>query len=293
MYLCRQLINFFLVFMICISSFLHSRLSSYPFISGDSFRSVADFIYDEDIHKFNPRRVKRGDVVFIKIDYVDGFFRWIHPRIKHPYVIITHNGDKAITNKYARLLNDPKVLAWYGQNIEGIEHPKLKAIPIGLANRYLKHGSLDIIRRYFKNRESSKRDKLLYLNINRGTNKKVRNYVCNLLLDQPFTVSRCGVSFQQYLNDLTQSNFVASPRGNGLDCHRTWESLYMGAIPIVESSSLDYIYKTLPVVIVDDWSLITEEFLREKLNYIHKHKYDCSMLYMDYWIKEIRKYKQH
>ena len=29
--------------------------------------------------------------------------------------------------------------------------------------------------------------------------------------------------------------FGVSPRGNGLDCHRTWEMLYFGMIPIVES----------------------------------------------------------
>jgi hypothetical protein len=30
--------------------------------------------------------------------------------------------------------------------------------------------------------------------------------------------------------------FVASPYGGGPDCHRTWEALILGCIPIVKSS---------------------------------------------------------
>ena len=55
--------------------------------------------------------------------------------------------------------------------------------------------------------------------------------------------------------------FVVSPHGNGLDCHRTWESLVLGNIVIVKRSSLDPLYEGLPVVIVDDWSEITAESL--------------------------------
>jgi hypothetical protein len=56
-----------------------------------------------------------------------------------------------------------------------------------------------------------------------------------------------------------------SPRGNGIDCHRTWEALYLDAIPIVWHSTLDSLYTNLPVLIINDWSEINEQFLRNKL----------------------------
>ena len=56
--------------------------------------------------------------------------------------------------------------------------------------------------------------------------------------------------------------FSISPHGNGLDCHRTWEDLALGCIVIVKSSSLDVLYEGLPVVIVNDWSEVTEENMR-------------------------------
>jgi hypothetical protein len=55
---------------------------------------------------------------------------------------------------------------------------------------------------------------------------------------------------------------VVSPHGNGLDCHRTWESLVLGNIVIVKRSSLDPLYEGLPVVIVDDWREIGVDNLR-------------------------------
>ena len=61
--------------------------------------------------------------------------------------------------------------------------------------------------------------------------------------------------------------FILSPPGAGFDCHRTWEALYLGAIPIVKTSSLDPLYKDLPVVIelVD-----TEENLSKLMPFLDK-----------------------
>lgn len=56
-----------------------------------------------------------------------------------------------------------------------------------------------------------------------------------------------------------------SPRGNGIDCHRTWEALYLDAIPIVWHSTLDPLYTNLPIIIINDWKEMNEEFLRKKL----------------------------
>ena len=46
--------------------------------------------------------------------------------------------------------------------------------------------------------------------------------------------------------------FVPSPAGNGLDCHRTWEALYLGCIPVVLRS--EYCGdNSWPVMLVDSW----------------------------------------
>ena len=90
---------------------------------------------------------------------------------------------------------------------------------------------------------------------------------------------------------MAQFCFVVSPEGNGLDCYRTWEALYLGCIPVVKSNSLNQLYENLPVVIVDDWHQVTREFLQEQLDVIKNKKYEQEKLSIYYWFGRINEYK--
>jgi len=61
--------------------------------------------------------------------------------------------------------------------------------------------------------------------------------------------------------------FGLSVVGNGLDCYRTWEYLALGMIVVTRRTSLtdSGLFEGLPVVIVEDWSELTEVRLREEL----------------------------
>ena len=90
----------------------------------------------------------------------------------------------------------------------------------------------------------------------------------------------------------TRYAFVVSPHGNGLDCHRTWESLVLGNIPIVKRSSIDPLYEGLPVVIVDDWREITPEnskrWLAEHADAFGRPEVQ-HRLTNDYWLTRARR----
>lgn len=60
-----------------------------------------------------------------------------------------------------------------------------------------------------------------------------------------------------------QLMFDLSPRGHGVDCYRTWESLALGMIVIVQRGPLDRLYDNLPVVLVDDYAQITPKLLHQ------------------------------
>lgn len=94
------------------------------------------------------------------------------------------------------------------------------------------------------------------------------------------------MSVRDYLMKLGQHRFVLSPRGNGLDAHRTWEALLVGSIPIVRSSALNPLYDALPVLVVGDWSDVTPRLLQSFLsNYTaRKPLYQYERLFADYWI---------
>ena len=62
----------------------------------------------------------------------------------------------------------------------------------------------------------------------------------------------------------------------------------MGAIPIVSHSAMDSLFDDLPVVITEDWSSVTEEFLEEKFSQIQQSTCNEAKIYMDYWIHLIQ-----
>jgi len=86
------------------------RLSSEPYISGDTFRSYADYLFDETTTSFDPSKVSYGDIVFVKSDMLDKFIKEKNPYISAPYVLITHNSDSGAPGNFSYLLDDPKIL---------------------------------------------------------------------------------------------------------------------------------------------------------------------------------------
>jgi len=60
---------------------------------------------------------------------------------------------------------------------------------------------------------------------------------------------------------MTEFAFVLSPFGNGMDCHRTWEALLCGCIPVVRSSVFNELFEGLPVLIVEKWTDISLQLL--------------------------------
>ena len=53
-----------------------------------------------------------------------------------------------------------------------------------------------------------------------------------------------------------RAQFVLSPRGNGVDCHRTWDVLAVGAIPVVlrHGPAFDAVFDGQPVLLVRSWA---------------------------------------
>ena len=85
--------------------------------------------------------------------------------------------------------------------------------------------------------------------------------------------------------------FSLSPIGNGFDCHRTWESLILGNIVLLQSSPIDPLFKDLPVVIIKDFNDINEKNLK-KWAHQYKDAFTNSeyrkKLTSEYWLFKIK-----
>lgn len=75
--------------------------------------------------------------------------------------------------------------------------------------------------------------------------------------------SRRFLCFSVNVNVCRTTKFVVSPWGAGPDCHRNYEAMAMGAVPIVlRHAGLDQLFENEPVLIVNKWSDVTPEVIR-------------------------------
>ena len=89
------------------------------------------------------------------------------------------------------------------------------------------------------------------------------------------------------MRDIKSSKFVLCPRGNGIDTHRIWESLYMGSIPIVIYENAHQLFTDLPILFINDWDEITYDLLNNKYEEINSQTWNYDKLKIDYWEKFI------
>ena len=89
--------------------------------------------------------------------------------------------------------------------------------------------------------------------------------------------------------NMTEYAFVLSPFGNGMDCHRTWEALLCGCIPIVRASVFSELFDELPVLIVDKWEDVTLQLLKQTVyEFKLKHQqnaFQYERLHLSYYTK--------
>jgi hypothetical protein len=132
--------------------------------------------------------------------------------------------------------------------------PNISPIPIGLENwAYLQNG----VPKDFSNLVDLPRDINLLVGFSNHTNlverSEARTFAAEVS-DVYFVPE--GTSPRKYRELVRRSRFVLSPPGNGPDCHRTWESIYLGAIPIVKEEFWPFLNFQLPVLLVSQWSEI-------------------------------------
>lgn len=211
---------------------------------------------------FTPEILTRDAIIFCKTDFIEYLF----DNIKYStfkYKLITHHSDYPINEE--RFAKKPTCIKkWFAIN-PTVKHPDLIPIPLGLKThkgcylepQYMTEWFCSQIPRLQNNKKQFK----VYCNWNL-TNTD-RNGIVNSLKNNniPYTHDY-NKPFNEYIENMAQHKFVISPPGNGIDCHRTWEALYIGCIPIVIKNDI-YNNWDLPILQVNDFSEVTGQFLKE------------------------------
>jgi hypothetical protein len=252
------------------------------YLSSNSFQKIADHVIDAT-RTFDFEQVKDGDIIYVESCILYYFSQYIQPKLSKNYILITHGHDQSIPGRYSHLLNDPKIIAWYAQNVDNYHHEKLFPIPIGIYRNFQSRGLMTHFENTLKKLPEIKKEHLAYMNFCIGTNARERSLVYDIFKNKSFCYNAGRKNLEGYLLDIASSKFVISPFGGGIDCYRTWEALYMGSIPVVKTSDLNPLYEDLPVVIVKDWNEVTEEFLNQKYLELQGKKYNFEKIHLNYW----------
>lgn len=261
-------------------------------------------------------KVTAADLVWVKPDWLPFFVSEILPDIEVDFILVTGDSISSIPSDIPResalILNSPRVMHWFAQNFDGTIPGKISPIPVGMDFHTIQQKDYWGIKRLPVAKQHE------VLEMIRHKLEPVGKRKCKLYIDSQFSerhepcgpgvsndLTRAGL-FQQIHTDPAvhlqhkflpqyemwmqrgQFAYVLSHHGVGLDCHRSWEALILGHVLIVQKSSLDPLYRGLPVIIVDDWREIEPLSIGEKLNIDPGKKYQLEKLTNRYWIEKMR-----
>lgn len=212
---------------------------------------------------------------FVKTDYIDYFENNVMPLIKSNFILITHNSDY-LSGLNKNIINNPHIVKWYGQNM--IPNDKTSGIPIGLENSAYQGWDYN----YLISQKSDNKEYMLYVNFSINTNKK-RKGILECLKRKGY--DECQKKpWKEYIKELSKYKFAVSPEGNGVDCHRIWECIYLGCIPIVEDNE---IIKThfgeLPILFVSSYDVINDEYLNREYDKFKTKSFNVEKTTLKYW----------
>jgi len=239
-------------------------------------------------------------------------FNTIVPYIDFSFVLVSGDSDDSMPFDVLRpeifetFISNPFLLHWFSQNMT-IDHPKITRMPIGMdyhtmesrdvwgpitiasTQEVLLNGVKSISIPFYERELKCYSNFHFQMNTKYGQDRKdaVAQIPTDLVYYEPQIVPRL-----KSWNTQKEYAFIISPHGGGYDCHRLWEALILGCIPIVKTSPIDKLYEDLPVFIVKSWSDITMELLLKTVDEFkikhHRGEFKYEKLSLQYWMTQIK-----
>lgn len=264
--------------------YLRSRPGSLPFISGDTFRGVAEVIIEEG--GVTERLNLDTGVIFASAGSLES--NRLLERLAtvlerkstgHFHSLVIHNGDQAPSPQTVRELLTLVPRMFSTNVLDG--QSGLTPVPIGLENVARNHNGrlhyyLDALA---SPTPESERARQVLSSFHESNNPEIRRPTQEIL-----TRSRHGheQSFRKSLDyrlEVRRTKFVISPPGNGIDTHRTWEAMYLGAVPVVLNGYLaESLTSELPIMVVESYE-----------DFCGLSDAELNQLYLDYREKPMTK----
>eukprot|EP00668_Euglena_longa_P030131 GGOE01037546.1.p1 GENE.GGOE01037546.1~~GGOE01037546.1.p1 ORF type:complete len:411 (+),score=75.70 GGOE01037546.1:113-1234(+) len=273
------------------------KLPPGQYLHAQAFRAAAD----ADCLDPTLNQLANWSIVFCDPNHLPRLIARL-PTLRTPFFLLTHLRDMAVSLHNAdvrALLAAPQVVRWFAVNVD-CQHPKVVPIPLGV-NRAAAEEVFNVSQFMDRLQPTA----LAYTLFGIGANQRCRpgspRSACarrkilaqlelNRVSQLPEKVLqriRAGIDIKvprrEYLERQLSSRFIISPPGNGIDCFRTWESLYLGRVPVVLANNMTVLYRNLPVVVVRDWAALTPKTLQAQWDALATKRFDWSRLTSEWW----------
>lgn len=251
--------------------------------------------------------------LYICITSLPFFASAVLPKITGKFILVSGDGDESVSANIGfiaqQILNSGKVVKWYSQNLLSFD-PRIEPLPIGLDYHTMKAGDgswgpktsclnqeTTLKKALYGAKHFSERKLKCYVNYHKEViDRNSRKFYKNERIESLDKIEKKLIHFEN-MNEtrencwktMTDCAFVLSPPGGGWDCHRTWEALCLGCIPIVKRSGMriDALFDELPVLLVDKWVEVNEELLIKTIEKFSKETFNMEKLKLKYWIDKI------
>ena len=263
----------------------------------------------------NSDKMFDGMSIYVCSDLLQYFVNNILQLINKKFVLVSGDSDLCVPiesineNDFNKLIYSSNLIIWYTQNTRYQNHNKIFQLPIGLDYhsisdnpnhtwKLLEEKSMpieqeNILKNIIENSKSFyERISQIYVNfsmVNDRFNQRKQS-----LINIPNNLLKMNINFIKRTDNwriMSKYTFVLSPFGNGMDCHRTWEALCLGCIPILKAPNFVNLFEGLPVLFVNDWNEITQDLLLKTIEKFKNTNFDYNKLKLNYWVTKINCYK--
>lgn len=256
-------------------------------------------------------RQRDGVVVYVVTTALPAFIAQVLPGIQKQFKLVTGDSDKGPIEvlglaEFNKLADNEHLIKWFAQNAaDGESHPKLVRTPIGLDYHTLKGGSHPWGPQATpKDQEAmllgkAKSAPAFAMRVPKGffvgsNSSPERANAVSAMGSSPFVDMKPPTPNRgAFWEECSKHRFVMSPMGNGVDCHRTWEALALGAIPVV-SDRLHELYDNNGINVVQlsdaEWGQLDSPAVKKKIEDAEaRHKDGVpEVMYLKYWLAKIK-----
>ncbi len=240
--------------------------------------------------------------IYVCTEALENFSNEFLKNINQKFNLVTGDSDLAIDADFLnkepikRILEHPHINKWFAQNLNS-NHPKIHHLPIGMDYHTMwrspgqwgltkqssiaqERGLIDVLA---NSKDTVNRYFVGYCNwqfaMERGNREQCYEAIQQeLCYFEPNPTPRM-TSWQRQANCM----FVISPQGFGLDCHRTWEAMLLGCVPIVKKSTYTQLLNDLPAIQLGDWSECNQKNIERLMSELKVRRFNYSKLFLQYW----------